>query len=112
MNEAAGNWLEFSRSPTLLSMKRWVSILGLEVEMMVRLDVAHRARLRAHHHAVGARATRVKAHTGEIVTGRNPCRGEHHVVAGQFFERKAPLQIQNPAAQAGLGLLLVARGEA
>ena len=46
------------------------------------------------------RAAGKKPHARQIVAGRHPGRDEHHVVAGQFLERKASLQIQD-AGRAG-----------
>src|SRR5262249_52028419 len=71
------------------------SVLGFEVEVMDRFDEADRARLRAHHYAVGHRAAGEKAHAAQVIAGGYPGRREHHVLTRDFFESEFALEIQD-----------------
>src|SRR5437867_4677286 len=66
--------------------RRPASVLRRPVEAMMRLDEAHRPRLRAHHHRVGDRPALYVPHALQVVPGRDPGGREHHRARGEVLE--------------------------
>src|SRR5712691_2782459 len=87
--------------------KSIASVLRPTIEAMMRLDETDGAGPRAHDDRVGDCPTLHVPDPGEVVSGRDPRRGEHHGARRQLPELVLPLKVEDAELAERAGLVLV-----
>src|SRR5262249_27733823 len=97
--------------PAMSYLRGNCSVFVSPIEVVMRLDEAHRARRRAHDDGIRHGAAANVAHAGEVVSGRHAGGGTHHHAGRELFDRVLALQVEEPERAAQARLELVARPE-